>query len=105
MISLSNPPDFTPSAAVGRTRRSSPSGFGSFALPSMPSSSYMLPIRSTGYTGRSFTSSPRASDAPTTWPPLNPPPATSTENNLPQCPRPPFHGGTHWTFGVLHHLP
>ena len=84
MISFSRPPVFTPSAAVGdhadvqalRMRQLGRRG-------RCPSSSYMLPMRSHGYTGRSLTSSPLASEAPTTWPPLNPPPATTAEKTLP----------------------
>ena len=48
MISLSSPPDFTPSSAVGITRAGRPWGWGNFASGAMPRSSYMLPIRSQG---------------------------------------------------------
>jgi hypothetical protein len=61
-----------------------PCGCGSVASVSMPRSSYMLPMRSVGLTGRSATDSPVLSDAPTTCPPLNPPPATTEENTLPK---------------------
>src|SRR5581483_10249832 len=68
MISFSRPPVLTSSAAVGATRTSSPCGCGRRALASMPSNWYMLASRSTGSTGRSLTSSPWASELPTTWP-------------------------------------
>ena len=40
-----------------------------------------------------------------TWPPLNPPPASMAEKTLPQWLRPPFHGASHWTFGVRPNSP
>ncbi len=105
IISFSRPPMVTPSSAVGVTWTVSPWGLGNFPSGSMPSSSYMLAMRSQGYTGRSFTCSPFASEAPTTRPPLKPPPASTAEKTCPQCPRPPFQGASHMTFGVLPNSP
>ena len=48
MISFKRPPIGMPSAAVGVTVSGRPCGWGSFPSGSMPSSSYMLPIRSHG---------------------------------------------------------
>ena len=76
MISFRRPADFAPLSAEASTRASKPMGCGSLASGSIPSSSYMLPMTSHGYTGRSFTASPFASDAPTTWPPLSSAPSS-----------------------------
>ena len=83
MISVKRAISLPLSASASMAWTSSPSGWGSLASASMPSNWYTLAIRSQGYTGLSFTVSPLVSEAPTTRPPLKPPPATTDEKTRP----------------------
>src|SRR5262249_39283454 len=76
-------------AAVGSTSRIGRPTFDGFCFSGLsPSAVQTVASRSGTLTGRSFTSIPSALVAPTAWPPLIPPPASTVDQEFAQWSRP-----------------